>query len=267
VPLPSDDPRDDDPDDRMLITQVRSGATEAYGLLYRRHLGPARALARQLTGCHAEAEDLVAEAFAALFATLRRGGGPDVAFRAYLLTVVRHLRYDRARESRRVELCDDLTRHDPGVPWEDPALGELESMLAGRAYARLHERWRTVLWHTEVRRQSPAEVAPVLGLTPNGVSALAYRAREGLRQAYLQEHLRRPAPAGGTAGDGGTDGDGHEETVDRLGAWVRGGLTAGHRGRVDSHLAACPACRELAAELTDLGGALCRESARPARTG
>ena len=92
-----------DPSDAELIGEVRSGAADAYGVLYRRHLESARALARQLTGCPAEVDDLVAEAFTKLFIALRCGGGPDTAFRAYLLTVLRHTRYDRARQERRVE--------------------------------------------------------------------------------------------------------------------------------------------------------------------
>jgi RNA polymerase sigma factor (sigma-70 family) len=240
--------------DAELIAAVRAGATDAYDVLYRRHRGAAQAVARQLTGCPAEVDDLVAEAFAKLLTRLRRGGGPDEAFRAYLLTVLRNLRYDRARHSRRFELTDDMTRHDPGVPWEDPAVGGLESRLAARAFTRLPERWQAVLWRTEVERESPAEVASVLGLTPNGVAALAYRAREGLRQAYLQEHLgsREPDPRGT---------DGHHATIGRLGAWARGGLSTRQRSRVDSHLAACPACRELAAELADVGGGLCPSGA------
>ena len=91
-----------------------------------------------------------------------------------------------------------MTRHDPGVPWEDTAVAELDSTLAARAFHRLPERWQTVLWHTEVEQESPAEVAPLLGLTPNGVAALAYRAREGLRQAYLQEHLANGVGPGST---------------------------------------------------------------------
>jgi RNA polymerase sigma factor (sigma-70 family) len=249
------------PNDAELIAAVRAGATDAYGVLYRRHLQAARALARQLTGCPAELDDLVAEAFTKLFTTLRSGGGPDAAFRAYLLTVLRHTGYDRARENRKVELSDDMTRHDPGVPWEDTAVDGLESRLAARAFTRLPERWRTVLWRTEVERESPAEVAPMLGLTPNGVSALAYRAREGLRQAYLQEHLSNRAldPRRGT--------DGHHATVDRLGAWARGGLSARQRARVDSHLATCPSCRVLAAELADVSGGLCRAAVVDRRTG
>jgi len=40
-------------------------------------------------------EDLVSEAFVKVLQVLQRGGGPDVAFRAYLLTAVRRLRVDR----------------------------------------------------------------------------------------------------------------------------------------------------------------------------
>ena len=268
------DPDAGDPSDAELIAEVRSGGTDAYGLLYRRHVKSARALARQLTGCAAEVDDLVAEAFTKLFTTLRCGGGPDAAFRPYLLTVLRNTLYDRARRDRRLELSDDMTRHDPGVPWEDTAVDGLESSLAARAFTRLPERWQTVLWRTEIEQESPAEVAPLLGLTPNGVSALAYRAREGLRQAYLQEHLSNGSldPHGRTDGfpamaDGhsaAADGhsatvDGHSATVGRLGAWARGGLSARQRSRVDSHLATCPSCRALAAELADISGALRRE--------
>ena len=35
---------------------------------------------------------------------------------------------------------------------------------------------------------------PLLGLTPNSVSATAYRAREGLRKAYLQAHVTHNPP-------------------------------------------------------------------------
>jgi RNA polymerase sigma factor (sigma-70 family) len=246
--------------DAELISAVRAGSLDAYAALYRRHLIPARALARQLTGCPADADDLVAEAFTRVFATLRRGDGPDAAFRAYLLTALRHIRYDRIRHDRRVELSDDMTCHDPGVPWQDTAVEELDSTMATRAFTRLPARWRTVLWRIEVERQSPAEVAALLGLTPNGVSALAYRAREGLRQAYLQEHLdpRVRAVAGADAAVPAPrrGRDRHDATVDRLGAWARGGLSARRRARVNAHLATCPDCRALAAELIDVSGGL-----------
>ena len=243
VPLPRM-AEHDEPGDAELIDAVRSGDLDAYGLLYRRHAASARALARQLTGSPAEADDLVSEAFAKMLDALRAGGGPDAAFRAYLLTTLRNSRYEWARRDRKLKWSDDMTRHDPGIPWVDTAVAELESSLAARAFRRLPERWRTVLWHTEVEQESPAEVAPLLGLTPNAVAALAYRAREGLRQAYLQEHL-----ASGVERE-------HMATVNGLGAWARGGLSSRQRARLDAHLASCAECRTLARELRDLNAEL-----------
>jgi RNA polymerase sigma factor (sigma-70 family) len=269
--LAADHHRDADanrPGDAELISAVRAGSVDAYAALYRRHLASARALARQLTGCPAEADDLVAEAFTRLFTTLRRGGGPDAAFRAYLLTALRHVRYDRTRQDHRVELSGDMTRYDAGVLWQDTAVEELESRLASRAFTRLPERWQIVLWRTEVEQQSPAEVAPLLGLTPNGLSALAYRAREGLRQAYLQEHVTSVDASAYASVDASADArvldphrgpHRHGATLDQLGAWARDGLSPRRQARMDAHLATCLDCRVLAAELADVSGGLCRE--------
>ncbi|MFL6127935.1 MAG: sigma-70 family RNA polymerase sigma factor, partial [Mycobacteriales bacterium] len=245
VPLPRADLGGlDRPGDAELIAAVRDGDTEAYGTLYRRHAAAAHHLARQLTRSDAERDDLVAESFARVLDTLKAGGGPDIAFRAYLLTTLRNTLYDRIRRDRRLELSDDMTRHDPGVPWVDTVVADLEASLAARAFARLPERWQTVLWHTEVEQETPAQVAPVLGLSPNGVAALAYRAREGLRQAYLQEHLA------------GAAGEQCRHTAERLGSWARGGLSRRDRLRVDRHLDECEQCRLLAGELADLNSSL-----------
>jgi len=236
------------PSDAELIDSVRGGNTAAYGSLYERHVGAAYNLARQLTRSTAEADDLVAEAFAKVLDTLRDGRGPDSAFRAYLLTALRHTAYDKTRRDRKLELAEDVTTvaspEAISVQFSDTAVSGLERSLAAKAFARLPERWQAVLWHTEIEGLSPADVAPILGLTANGVSALAYRAREGLRQAYLQVHL-----AESTA-------DRCRATVDRLGAWTRGGLSKRETAQVETHLDECERCRALAAELADVNGAL-----------
>jgi DNA-directed RNA polymerase specialized sigma24 family protein len=54
----------------------------------------AHGLARQLVRNRAEADDVVAETFAKILDLLHRGGGPDDAFRPYLLTAVRRAAYD-----------------------------------------------------------------------------------------------------------------------------------------------------------------------------
>jgi RNA polymerase sigma factor (sigma-70 family) len=233
-----------EPSDAELITSVRSGDSSAFDPLYRRHVGAARNLARQLTRSPAEVDDLVAEAFAKVLDTLRSGGGPDTAFRAYLLTTLRNSLYDRSRRDRRVEYRGDVAKLDSGEPFVDPALIALEASMVARGFATLPERWQTVLWHTEVEGETPAQIAPILGLTANGVSALAYRAREGLRQAYLQMHLADEAA------------EQCRYTVERLGAWARGGLSKREKSRVDAHLETCERCPVLAAELVDLNRGL-----------
>ncbi|MGW4524192.1 sigma-70 family RNA polymerase sigma factor [Amycolatopsis sp. NPDC004378] len=233
--------------DAELIAEVRAGKIESYGPLYERHTGAAHNLARQLARSSSEADDLVSEAFAKVLDTLRGGKGPDTAFRAYLLTALRHTAYDRTRKERRVDLNEDMTDVSAEaltVPFSDTAVAGLERTMAAKAFARLPERWQAVLWHTEIEQQSPAEVAPLLGLTANGVSALAYRAREGLRQAYLQVHLQENAEERCRA------------CAERLGAWTRDGLSKRERAQVEAHLDECENCRALAAELADVNGGL-----------
>jgi hypothetical protein len=115
----------------------------------------------------------------------------------------------------------------------------LESAYAARAFARLPERWRAVLWHTEVEGESPAQVAPLLGLTPNGVAALAYRARERLRQMYLQEHIAI------------TESPRCHWTGTHLAGYVRAALARRDRSKVEDHLAECPRCQVLHRELSE----------------
>jgi len=234
------------PSDAELITATRAGDTEAFGLLYQRHVGAARRLANALTRDEAEAEDLVAEAFARVLTTLRAGRGPDLAIRPYLLTTLRNVFYDRTRHERRLEVTDDLAPHDKGEEFDDPAVASLERRLVARAFATLPERWQMVLWHLEVEGESAAEVAPLLGLTPNGVAALAYRARERLRQAYLREHLANI-----------TD-ETHRWTAERLGGYVRDGLSRRDRAKVEEHLRGCDRCALMYLELVQINDELGR---------
>jgi RNA polymerase sigma factor (sigma-70 family) len=256
-----DDPRSD----AELIARLRGrgadrDSTAAFATLYARHHAAARALARQLARSPADADDLVAGAFTRMLEVLRAGRGPTEAFRAYLLTSVRHLAYDRTRAERRLDLTDDLAGvHgvDPDgtvVPFTDTALAGLERTLAAQAFAALPERWQAVLWHLEVEGDSPADIAPLFGVTPNAVSALGYRAREGLRQAYLQEHL--------AAGSGRWDRR-HRDTGERLGAYTRGGLARRDAQRVEAHLAECAECRALADELREVNSGMVRAVVAP----
>ncbi|MET9316189.1 sigma-70 family RNA polymerase sigma factor [Kribbella sp. NPDC003505] len=234
----------DAPSDAELIARVRNGDLEAYGELYARHHHAAERMARQLVPAN-DADDLASDAFAKVLDALRGGGGPDVSFRAYLLTTVRRVHVDRIRSGKKVQTTDDIASYErEPETFDDPTVTGFESGAAAKAFASLPERWQAVLWHTEVEGEKPAAIAPLLGLTANGVSALAYRAREGLRQAYLQQHL---ADVGG---------DRCRWTTERLGAYVRGGLTKRENRNVREHLDECAKCTAVYLELVEVNSAL-----------
>ena len=171
--------------DAELLAASRTGDQLAYGELFRRHAPAATALARRLTGHPSDADDLVSEAFTKVLSALKNGSGPTSAMRPYLLTAVRRVHVDKAVAGQRVQPTDDIGAHDPGVPFVDPALADLERSMVAQAYQQLPERWQMVLWHTEVEELSPRDIAPLLGMSPNAVAALALRARAGLREAYF----------------------------------------------------------------------------------
>jgi len=229
--------------DAELISQVRAGDIDAYGMLYDRHRDAAQRLARQLT-TSVEADDLVSESFAKVLPIIQGGGGPDVSFRAYLLTCVRRVHIDRVRAGGRTQPTDDMEPFDPGTPFEDPALDDFERAATARAFASLPERWQLVLWHTEVEGDKPADIAPLLGMTANSVAALAYRAREGLRQAYLRSHLADTAD------------DSCRWVTERLGGFVRGGLSRRDHARVEEHLEDCRKCTVVYLELVEVNANL-----------
>ncbi len=223
--------------DAELIVGARRGDPDAYGELYRRHVGSALAAARALSRSRSDADDITSEAFARVLRALQSGGGPEVSFRPYLVTVIRNVFYDRVRRNRE-EPTEDMS-DEVNVALLDAADRQDDGAFAAAAFATLPERWQLVLWHTEVEGHSASEVATILGIAPNAVSALAYRAREGLRQAYLQAHLSKQ-----TAGE-------CRACAVNLGPYVRDGLSTRDRRRVDTHLAGCAACAGLVAELSD----------------
>jgi RNA polymerase sigma factor (sigma-70 family) len=236
--------------DADLISAVRGGDNEAYGRLFERHREAAMRMARQLARAP-DAEDLVAESFIRVLSMLQSGKGPDAWFRAYLLSSIRRLHIDRIRATRRVRSTDDDTELDRTVAFLDLAEVRFERGAASAAFTSLPQRWQLVLWHLDVEGRKPGAVAPLLGMSANGVSALAYRAREGLRQAYLQGHL---AP---------TLHESCRRTTGMLGAYVRRGLSALDTNKVDDHLGECKRCAALQLELAEVNSHFDHLGGRP----
>ena len=231
--------------DADLVARARAGEDEPYAELFRRHQPAAIALARTLTD-RAAADDVVAEAFEKLLMRIRAGGGPQSAFRPYLLQTVRTVAVDTSRRVRRLVVADDPeSEAEPEAPVEDALFDTVyERTTLARAFSALPERWQTFLWLSFVEGADRQEIGTILGINPGGVSALGYRAREGLRRAYLDAHL-----LGAPTRDCG-------EVWPLLSGAVRGGLTSVQRKRVDHHVTECTFCSSALAELDSVNSRL-----------
>ncbi len=173
--------------DRALLEAARAGSADAFRELWRQHHRAAHRYASALTR-RFDADDLVSEAFSPMFSALRSGGGPGEALRPYLFVTIRNIAIKWAKQPgvRSLEEIDE--------PAYDVDLGGALMQAADRqklqdALGSLPAQWQHILWATEVKGQRPAELAPTLGLQPNSVAALAYRAREALRHAWVQVHM------------------------------------------------------------------------------
>jgi RNA polymerase sigma factor (sigma-70 family) len=229
--------------DAELIEHARSGDTRAFGELWRRHYRSAARVARQFTSS-IDADDLVSEAYARIYQRVLAGGGPTGAFRPYLYTTIRNLASSWGAASRdiQVDMIEDY--EDDRIP-DDPAAWALDRTLTARAFRTLPERWQTVLWYTEVEGMDPHEVAPLMGMTANSVAALSYRAREGLRKAWLQAHVSDAVAEGEC-----------QWALSRLGENARDSLSTRDRERLTVHLAGCAKCTIVSEEVDEVGSHL-----------
>ncbi|UKA63032.1 sigma-70 family RNA polymerase sigma factor [Arthrobacter sp. FW306-04-A] len=226
--------------DPEIMAMVRGGDASAFDVLYRRHAAAAKYVARTQTDNVSDADDVVSEAFASIFQALTEGKGPDQFFRSYLLTAVRRIAHDRNRKARRTQAVGDKSSLDTVAVDADRVLEAFESSTMVKAFTSLPERWQAVLWHVDIEGLKPAAAAPFIGLSPNAVSSLAIRAREGLRQAYLQNHIS-------LASD-----DSCFEYSSQLGKYARDGLKRTSREKVKAHLETCSKCTAVLVELNDV---------------
>ncbi|UJW34341.1 sigma-70 family RNA polymerase sigma factor [Saccharothrix sp. AJ9571] len=227
-----------------LLQRLRDGEDAAFGELFELHAAAVRRLALGLASDRSEAEDITAETFFRVLQALRRGSGPRDNVRAYLLTVARRVSWEWHGARRDVPVSEDELTHRAGAG-ADAHARTAEHTLITRAFTSLPERWRTVLWQTEVEGEQPAVVAPHFGLSANATAALARRARQGLRAAYLQAHLSVHRGA-----------DGCRAVIEKLGGYTAGSVTGTEARRIQAHLLGCSSCRATADELREVCSSL-----------
>jgi DNA-directed RNA polymerase specialized sigma24 family protein len=255
--------------DAELIRAIASGDAAAYATLRDRHERAARSLARQLVTDPADADEVVSETFTRLHGVIRRGGGPEAAVRPYLLAAVRRVAGERSGDQPAGAAAGERSgdqpagaaagersgdqpagadgaagRPGPGEPMPGDPAAETGSEPLARAFLSLPERWRAVLWHTEIEQADPGQAAVVLGLTAPGVAELGEQARAGLARGYLKLYL-----VGVTRED-------CRSAAGKLDLHLSGAARGHNEGKVQRHLHGCRACRAVAVELAGLGRSL-----------
>ena len=230
-------------DEKTLLQRSRAGDCDAYAELFRRYRLVAGRIAAR-TSSTLDPQDVTAEAFARVWSALRRGGGPERAFKPYLAAAVRNVALNWRRGVQE-------------LPTEPHLLGELsdateetevaiaEGQLVTAAFGTLPERWRHALWVTEVEGRSVAELATEIGTSSNTASALCVRARDGLKLAWLQAHVERRGHTPECAW-----------MLDHLAGYTRGRLPQAQQERAVAHLATCETCEATRRRIAFIGAGL-----------
>ncbi|WP_037671353.1 RICIN domain-containing protein [Streptomyces griseus] len=180
------------------LTKWTSGspALHPVGELLDRHWEAAFAYARLCTDGPRAAGMLTTAAFTRLFGASLRQSGPSAAWRPHLLVTVRRIAAEWDADGRRDLLHPALrsdTDTDDGARGAARLLPAADRRMLSRAFQRLSQSARCLLWHTEVEGEPLAAPAGLLGLDEEDARVELRRARERLRDECLQAH-RELAP-------------------------------------------------------------------------
>lgn len=238
--------------DAELTERIRAGAPPAHPAvqeLRRRHLPAVISYAR-LCGRHQVAgTQLAIQAFSLAAEEAVRGIEPRGNWRHHVLTLVQRVgrtwafgdRRDRLEPEFVAWLGDAADRPAPGQEDSGAHLFEVSSaMLAG--FYRLPALTRGVLWYAVIDDEPDVTVATFLKIDPADVPELRDKAQDAMRQAYVREYL---------------EGCGDRRCLGfrRI---IEAASSPGDRRRSEDltlHLAECPSCTRLVAELTRMTNA------------
>lgn len=212
----------------------------AFAQLYARHRLPALHFALRLTGDYTRAEDAVAEAFAKIWRAWGNGAGPQESFKSYLMTAVRSESFRlTAMTGATTTVEPDVLAFLAGGTSRDHASEVSERDQLGRAFRTLPATWQTAITMIDIDGTPTAAAAEALGLSVNSFHSLLHRAREGLRTAYLQEHVEPAKPS-------------CAEYSSELARYVRNQLGIKRGKSVETHLRHCRYCRRQSVLLTKI---------------
>lgn len=173
--------------DAYLADRIRSGDTAALGDLYERYASMALAVAQRVVGGREEAEDVVHDAFVAVWRKIDRFDAQRGSLRGWLMTVVRNRALDRVRARRTtVDVGDaderSLLRTGPNPTWEDTlqraSASDLRASMVG-----LPDAQRRAVELAYFEGYTYREVAEMTGVAPGTANGRLRLALGSLRRS------------------------------------------------------------------------------------
>jgi RNA polymerase sigma-70 factor (ECF subfamily) len=184
--------------DAQLAARIRAGDTEALGELYDRYASMALGTAIRVVADREEAEDVVHDAFVAVWRKIDRFDADRGSLRAWLMTVVRNRAIDRIRARRPGMDLDDadersLLRSGPNPTWE-AALRQASASEVRAAMAELPDEQRRAVELAYFEGYTYREVADLTGV-PQGTATGRLRLALGKLRDALAGTSGAPLPA------------------------------------------------------------------------
>ncbi|MBA3689458.1 MAG: sigma-70 family RNA polymerase sigma factor [Chloroflexi bacterium] len=178
-------------DDGLMAQRIRSGDRVALGEVYDQHASAAMAVALRIVADREQAEDLVHDAFVAIWQKIDRFDPARGSLRSWIMTIVRNLAIDRLRGARpSIEIGEaderSMLRSSPNPTW-DGALARLGAAQLRTALDGLPTEQRKAIELAYFGGRTYREIATLTGVplgTANGRLRLALvRLRQSLGQS------------------------------------------------------------------------------------
>jgi RNA polymerase sigma-70 factor (ECF subfamily) len=186
--------RDSDREDLQLHRRLVAGDRGAFDELYRRYSPTAYGIAYRLTGQQLLAQDVVHDAFLALWRASEAFDATRGAFRSFFLSLVHHRGVDTIRREERIRARQDRAANLEPVAGEDLSERVVdEDFLTRRrsevrdALADLSAEQRQVLEMAYFAGKTQVRIAEELGIPLGTVKTRTFAALRKLRRALETE--------------------------------------------------------------------------------
>ncbi len=183
--------------DTELAKALQAGAADAHSAAWRRFFPMVSGMARRRLGGSADVDDVIQEAFLAVFRSIQRLREPG-ALRAFVLTITARILNREVRRRVSVNAVTAWNEAPEGVSRDeaDPAARHAYAVL-GRFVERLRVREKRAFTLHYVAGMNAAEMADALGVSMPTARRILSSARRRLevwagRDPFLADYLEMP---------------------------------------------------------------------------